>query len=275
MTQPLCLIVSANAGAAIDWRRGLDPWGFRHHAVPHADAALGLLDQCRFDALLVDGDDERDARAAGAPAPARPLLGALPALNERAAAPILVVWSQAGDLRQIDALARGAADTVVKPASPRLVGAKLKRLVEIVRVGGRPAAPDPWAGPRAAVDEGAAESRDVVYGPLRLDAGRALATCGGRPLPLTAGEFALVELLAGRAGEVVARETIVRTLIAAAPGEGGRGRPALRDTHRSADMHVCRIRRKLEQVGARGVQLATVHGRGYAFRIDPESLRAA
>ena len=52
-------------------------------------------------------------------------------------------------------------------------------------------------------------------------------------------------------------------------GLGG-GRAIRRDTHRSADMHVCRIRRKLEEAGAAadGVRLTTVHGRGYAFRVD-------
>ena len=265
MPQPLCLIVSADADAAADWRRGLEPWGFRPYAVPDVEAALGMLLQCRFDAVLADGDDERDARAAGVPAPVRPLLGALTAIGERTAAPILVVWSEASDLRQIDALSRGAADTVVKPASPRLVGAKLKRLVEIAGDGARSAG----APPRDATD-GTASAGEVAFGPLRLDAGRALATCAGRPIALTAGEFALVAMLAARSGEVVSRQTIVRTLDADGPNPS-LGRPARRDTHRSADMHVCRIRRKLEAAGAtrEGVRLATVHGRGYALRREP------
>lgn len=257
MTQPLCLIVSADADASLHWRRGLEPWGFRPYGVPHVDAAIGMLGQCRFDALLVDGDGdgdrdrEHDVPGNGEGVRAHPLFGALPALSERTAAPILVVWSAEGDTRQIDALASGAADTVMKPASPRLVGAKLKRLVEIARDGGSPfrAAPP---------------SRDIVYGPLRLDPARAVATCGGRALAFTAGEFALVAMLASRAGEVVERAAILRTLL-----EAG-ARPAQRETQRSADMHVCRIRRKLEAAGAAtlGMQLATVHGRGYAFRVE-------
>jgi DNA-binding response OmpR family regulator len=184
------------------------------------------------------------------------VLGDLHALSGRTTAPILVVWSEDDDGRQIDALARGAAATVVKPASPRLVGARLKRLVEIAR----------GLGP---LDDDRPDARGaVVFGPLRLDASRAVATCAGRPIDFTTAEFAVVAMLAARNGGVVERETIVRTLVA--EGVGG-GRAVRRDSHRSADMHVCRIRRKLEGAGAAadGLRLATVHGRGYALRREP------
>lgn len=267
MNEPLCLIVSADAAASIDWRRGLEPWGFRPYAVPHLEAALGVLDQCRFDAVLIDGDGDGDRARARTPA-SPPLLAALAALRERTGAPILVVWSERGDAPQIDALAGGAAETVVKPASPRLLGAKLKRLVEIART---PAGPDDRAVAAAAPSPAArapAPAADpvVAYGPLRLDPGRALASCAGRPMVLTAGEFELVALLARRAGEVVSREAMVRRLSEGVPRAG---RTTRRETHRSIDMHVCRIRRKLDAAGAdaQGVRLATVHGRGYAFRV--------
>ena len=271
MTQLLCLIVSADADASADWRRGLEPWGFRPHGVPHVEAALGLLGQCRFDAVLLDGDVGRNAGPARRPGARRAPLDALPALRGRTASPILLVWSEAGDLRQIEALGRGAADTVVKPASARLVRAKLKRLVEISQDGGRREAG--VDGARRDPVDGTVSAGEVAFGPLRLDAGRALATCAGRPLAFTAGEFALVAMLAARSGEVVTRETIVRMLDAEGSGPSA-GRPARRDTHRSADMHVCRIRRKLEAVGARleGLRLATVHGRGYALRREPMAM---
>jgi two-component system response regulator CpxR len=264
--QPLCLIVSPDAAAATDWRRGLEPWGFRPYAVPDADAALGVLGQCRFDAVLVDGD-----AAPGAPAP----LAALAAIRARTPAPILVVWSERGDASQIDALDRGAAATAVKPASPRLLGATLKRLVELARAPADDGASEA-AGPPDATPAAASGTEPVVaFGPLRLDAGRALATCGGRPMPLTAGEFELVALLARRAGEVVSREALVRSLASPGTGPGdaaAAGRAGGREAHRSVDMHVCRIRRKLDAAGAvaHGVRLATVHGRGYAFRVGAD-----
>lgn len=240
--QPLCLIVSGDDAASADWGRGVSPYGFRPHAVPHVAAALGILAQCRFDALLVDGDGERGTE---------PMLGALPALRDRAAAPIVLVWSDAGEPRQLAALQHGATDTVVKPASARLIGAKLRRLVELAND----------RGAAAAANDADGEPDVVAHGPLRLDVRRVAAACAGRPLDFTLGEFELVRFLASRPGEVVDRDALARVL--APVGSGG--------ARRGVDMHVCRIRKKLAAIDGAGVRLATVHGRGYALRLEAEA----
>jgi two-component system cell cycle response regulator CtrA len=80
---------------------------------------------------------------------------------------------------------------------------------------------------------------------------------GDVPVTLTSGEFELLLLLASRPGELVHRETIARTL----------GRNPTSDTRRSADMHVCRIRRKLREISGHSLQVETVYGRGYLLRM--------
>ena len=40
---------------------------------------------------------------------------------------------------------------------------------------------------------------------------------------------------------------------------------------RSADMHVCRIRRKLRDAGATTLRIETVYGRGYCLRFAEEA----
>ena len=88
---------------------------------------------------------------------------------------------------------------------------------------------------------------------------RATASVGDAPLALTTGEFELLLLLASRPGEFVHRDTIGRTLGSAASAGEGR---------RSADMHVCRIRKKLRDAGARTLRVETVYGRGYCLRFE-------
>jgi DNA-binding response OmpR family regulator len=146
----------------------------------------------------------------------------------------------------------GAAQVLVEPTSMRIVAAQLRRLVDLShhRLKQEPA--------------------EVRFGPLRLDARRAVASIGAAPVTLTGGEFELLLLLASHPGELVHRETIARTL----------GRSATADARRSADMHICRIRRKLRQVGGHALHVETVYGRGYLLRIgsgeqEAEELRLA
>jgi DNA-binding response OmpR family regulator len=184
--------------------------------------------------VVVDGDGRAGS-----------LLHALPELRDRSNAPIVVVWSDGAERRQIEALQGGATEVIVKPASARLIAAKLHRLIEIGK--DRPVA-------------SAEEPRAVVrLGPLRLDPRRAAASVGDTPLALTTGEFELLLLLASRPGEFVHRETIARTL--GSPTGGG-------ECRRSADMHICRIRKKLRDAGASTLRVETVYGRGYCLRLE-------
>ena len=57
------------------------------------------------------------------------------------------------------------------------------------------------------------------------------------------------------------RETIGRTLGRSAGGG---------ECRRSADMHICRIRRKLRDAGASTLRVETVYGRGYCLRLERE-----
>ncbi|MEO8080941.1 MAG: response regulator transcription factor [Caldimonas sp.] len=243
---PLCLIIGAAADASSGANRAIDQFGFKPYPVEGFASAFGLIRQWQFDAVLVDGDGDEGA-----------LLHALPELRDRSNAPVVVLWSDVGERRQIEALQGGATDIIVKPASPRLIAAKLHRLLEMTRES--PA-------------HGSAERRAVGLGPLRLDPRRAMATVDDVPVALTTGEFELLLLLASRPGEFVHRDTIARTL------RGPAGAAAGGESRRSADMHVCRIRKKLRDAGALGLRVETVYGRGYCLRLEEgasDSLLAA
>lgn len=233
---PLCLIVGSGAVDPAGLQREFDGFGFKPYAVETFSSALGMIRQWQFDAVIVDGDGHAGS-----------LLQALPELRDRSNAPIVVVWSDGGERRQIEVLQGGATEVIVKPASTRLIAAKLHRLIEI----GKDRPPTSAEEPRTV----------VRLGPLRLDPRRAAASVGDVPLALTTGEFELLLLLASRPGEFVHRDTIGRTLGSASGAGEGR---------RSADMHICRIRKKLRDAGATTLRVETVYGRGYCLRLEQE-----
>jgi two-component system response regulator CpxR len=167
----------------------------------------------------------------------------LASLRRDEGAPILLVEPGAGEEQQLCALEAGASQLVVEPTSTRVLAAQLRRLIDV-------------AHPRRPQ-----ELSEVRFGPLRLDPRRAAASVSNTQVALTGGEFEVLLLLASRPGELVHRQTIARTL----------GRADRAETRRSADMHVCRIRRKLRDAGGASLQVETVYGRGYLLRLRSES----
>ena len=157
--------------------------------------------------------------------------------------PILVVLGDGDEDDQLRALESGASQLVVGPTSTRVITAQLRRLVDVSQ------------------KRHEQDLNEVRFGPLRLDPRRASASVGTTPITLTAGEFELLLVLASRPGELVHRHTIARTF----------GHAQGSDTRRSADMHVCRIRKKLRDAGGHALQVETVYGRGYLLRLATES----
>jgi DNA-binding response OmpR family regulator len=232
---PLCLIVARDPVFASTLHREMERFGFKPYSVETIAAASNLIRQWRFDAVVLDGDGFLAT-----------LPTALPMLRAGVPAPILLLTSCADEERQIDALDSGATEIVLKPTSERLIAAKLRRLLDVS------------GEPRFAPAE------EVQLGPLRMNPARVRASIGETELSLTAGEFELLLLLASRPGQFVHRDHIARTL--RSPG----AHVAAGATRRSADMHVCRIRKKLRDAGARDLHLETVYGRGYLLRLGAD-----
>ncbi len=219
----LCLIVEADRALARTLQREFPAFGFKPCTVDSCDAALGMLRQWRFDAVLLDADGFGDG-----------YVHVLRKLHGKARGPVLLLSHAQDERGQLLGLESGATDIVPKPASSRLITAKLRRLIEVAGAG---------------ADDAPSE---FTLGPLRIDVRRGWAGVAGASLELTAQQFELLLLLATRPGELVLRETMSRAL-----------RSATSDGGRSADMHICRIRKKLNEHGAASLNLETVYGRGY------------
>ena len=232
---PLLLVITAHRVVCEPFRHELNAAGFKAYYVETLASALGVVAQWQFDAILLHSQ--------GFDAALPHMLGRL---RNDAGVPVLLVLDTGDEERQLQALEAGASQVLVEPTSMRIVAAQLRRLIDVSHQRLRH------------------EAAEVRFGPLCLDPRRAAASVGHAPIALTGGEFELLLLLASRPGELVHRETIARTL----------GRAANADTRRSADMHICRIRRKLREAGGHGLVVETVYGRGYLLRMGAPAREA-
>jgi DNA-binding response OmpR family regulator len=150
--------------------------------------------------------------------------------------PILLLTARSGVPDRVEGLDAGADDYLGKPFS---VDELLARLRALGRRGPR------WSGSLRR------------FGRVVVDGDRRRLTVDGAPLPLTAREFDIVDLLARRQGRIVARDEILEAVW----GESGEGAGA------SLDVLVGRIRRKLAERGVDGA-LRTVRQVGHTWELE-------
>jgi two-component system, OmpR family, response regulator len=164
-------------------------------------------------------------------------------LRREATTPIIFLSSKDDEIDRIVGLELGGDDYVTKPFSPRelvaRVRAVLRRDIRTAHGDGRGAPP-----------------RQLTHGKLILDLEAVTASWDGVPVVLTATEFAILRVLAGRPGKVFSREALMDSAYD--------DRRFVSD--RTIDSHVRRLRSKLAAVGAAPIE--TVHGLGYKLAGD-------
>jgi len=224
-----CLIIERHPDPVGTAARALPAFGFRPFVARSTERALGILRQWRFDAAVVDAD----GFGAGH-------VDVLRQLRPQFKSPVIVLSTAPSEAQQLLSLESGATEVVVKPASPRLLAAKMQRLIEVVH------------------DTADRPDRRLRFGPLTMQPGSGLARVGDTALELTPHQFELLFLLASNAGRFVDRETIALKLRGSTHAIG-----------RSIDVHVSRIRRQLRERGIEALRLDTVHGRGYLLTMAP------
>ena len=145
--------------------------------------------------------------------------------------PILLITARDAVEDRVFGLDSGADDYLTKPFAFVELSARVRALLR---------------------RDAAVEKLTVTVGALRLDSLAQAATVAGHPLSLSPKEFALLRLLATRAGDTVARPTILEEVW----GTTQNIDPNI------VDQYVSYLRRKLDPTAA-GVQIATVRGAGY------------
>ena len=222
-------------GLASSLHREMKRFGCKPYSVATIAAAANLMRQWRFDAVVLDGDGFLAT-----------LPMALPTLRAALPAPILLLH----ELRR-----RGAADRCARlrrhrdRAEADVGAADRRQAASPARHRRRPA---PVAGRGAA-------ARHPVHGPGPRQRPRRRRRPGAHVRRIRAAAAPRV------AARPVRASGSHRTHLASAGASASCGA-----TRRSADMHVCRIRRKLRDAGARQLHLETVYGRGYLLRLGSD-----
>jgi two-component system response regulator CpxR len=158
--------------------------------------------------------------------------------------PVLLLTARGEDVDRIVGLEIGADDYLPKPFNPREL---LARIRAILRRSGNVEAP------------AAAGDLLIVTG-LELDTAARVARCNGTLLDLTDIEFGLLQTLMRSAGEVVAREQLAEAVL------GRKFHPF----DRSLDMHVSRLRHKLDLADNFGERVKTIRGVGYQLAVPAQ-----
>jgi DNA-binding response OmpR family regulator len=158
------------------------------------------------------------------------------AAPELAHLPVLMLTARGDDVDKVVGLELGADDYVAKPFNPRELLARLRALA------------------RRAAALGT-EGERFAAGGLVIDFGAREVTIDGRREVLTHFEFELLALLARARGRVLSRDQIMDAL----KGED------LDSFDRSIDVHVSRLRAKIERDPKRPRFIKTVRGVGYVL----------
>jgi len=216
------LLVEDEPNAAHVLSHGLREHAYAVDVAADGDAALFQVETTDYDAVILD-----------VMLPVRDGLGVCRAIRESGCAvPILMVTARDGIDARIEGLDSGADDYLVKPFD---FGELLARLRALVRRGRRPLLPE-----------------RVAVGALTIETRSRRTWIGSREVPLTAKEYALLEYLARRAGDVVSRSDIAEHVW---------------DEHYDpvsniVDVYVQRLRRKLDRRGTPSL-IRTRRGEGY------------
>ncbi len=160
-------------------------------------------------------------------------------LRTRSNVPIIIVTARDAEVDKVVGLELGADDYVTKPFSSRELVARIRAVLR------RGAEPEELM------------TGTVEAGPVRMDVDRHVVSVDGVHIAMPLKEFDLLELLLRNAGRVLTRGQLIDRVW---------GADYVGDT-KTLDVHVKRLRSKIEPDPANPKYLVTVRGLGYKFEI--------
>ncbi|MEO5818975.1 MAG: response regulator transcription factor [Vicinamibacteraceae bacterium] len=222
------LLVEDEPAAARMLAKGLREHAYAVDVAGDGDEASLRLGSTDYDAVILDVmlprrdglSLAREVRASGSPVP------------------ILMLTARDAVQARIEGLDSGADDYLTKPFD---FGELLARLRALIRRGVRPPLPDL-----------------LVSGPLRLDTRLRQVRKDERPLSLTTREYALLEFLVRRGGQVVGRADIAEHV----------WDETYDPLSNVIDVYVQRLRRKIDDPGRESL-IRTRRGEGYVLIAEP------
>ena len=158
-------------------------------------------------------------------------------LRSKSNVPVIMLTAKDGEIDKVVGLELGADDYVTKPYSSRELVARVRA---VLRRGSEPEQ---------------SSVATVEAGPVRMDIERHVVTVDGQAVAMPLKEFELLELLLRNAGRVLTRMQLIDRVW---------GSDYVGDT-KTLDVHVKRLRGKIEPDPASPRHLVTVRGLGYKF----------
>jgi len=153
--------------------------------------------------------------------------------------PIIMVTAKSDDMDKIMGLEYGADDYIAKPFNILEVKARVKSVMR-----------------RTRSQQPAEDSVTLTAGPIVLNTDSRTVTLDGKPINLTAKEFDLLRLFVSNRGKVYSREQLL-DIVWKNGSQGG--------DLRTVDVHIRRLREKIEQNPSQPEYIYTKWGVGYYF----------
>ncbi len=215
-------------------RFSLEQDGFTVDCAYDGEEAIDKARENQYDMILLD-----------VMLPKRDGIEVCQAIREFSEVPIIMLTAKGGDMDKILGLEYGADDYITKPFNILEVKARIKAIMR--------------RSTRKNRDGAEPENKVVTAGDLKLDVEGRRVFIADREINLTAKEFDLLELLVCHPNKVYSRESLL-TLVW--------GNKAL-DTGdvRTVDVHVRRLREKIEPSPSDPRYVHTKWGVGYYFRV--------
>lgn len=220
------LLVEDDASLAVALKRGFELEGYAVEVVGDGETAVRRAMQTEYDAMILDV--------------MLPKLSGFDACQQLRAAdnpiPILMLTARGQEIDKVSGLKLGADDYLTKPFSFMELVARVEALVRRM-------------------------TRRVVlieqyqFGDVNVNFTALEATKDNQPLNLSQREFRLLKYFIERRGEVITREQLLDAV-------WGYDRFPL---SRTVDMHIAKLRQKIEVLPSHPTWLLTIHGSGYKF----------
>ena len=163
-------------------------------------------------------------------------------VREFSQVPVIMLTAKGEDMDKILGLDYGADDYITKPFNILEVKARIKAIYRRVAVGRK--------------EQEEQDARILENGDLRMDFDNRRVNVSGKEINLTSKEFELLELLAKHPGKVYSRSMLLETV-------WGKDYPG---DVRTVDVHIRRLREKIEPNASEPIYVQTKWGVGYYFR---------
>ena len=200
--------------------------GFEIHLAETGPAALDAFDRHGADLVLLD-----------LMLPGLSGTEVCRALRARSNVPVIMLTAKDSEVDKVVGLELGADDYVTKPYSTRELVARIRAVLR------RHGEPDELV------------PATIEAGPVRMDVDRHVVSVDGAQVPMPLKEFELLEMLLRNAGRVLTRGQLIDRVW---------GSDYVGDT-KTLDVHVKRLRAKVEPDPAAPQHIVTVRGLGYKF----------